>query len=76
MAPLKDFFTGERKPPSPRLCNIQRCVRTVDIESVGDPHHLTFFEMMGNWSIGDYFKNEKIVYLPAKHELSSLKAIP
>ena len=60
MAPLKAFFTGESKPPNRRLCNIQRCVRTVDIESVGDPHHLTFFEMMGNWSIGDYFKKEAI----------------
>lgn len=60
MAPLKDFFTGKRKPPNLRLCNIQRCIRTVDIESVGDPHHLTFFEMMGNWSIGDYFKKEAI----------------
>jgi alanyl-tRNA synthetase len=60
MAPLKDFFTGESNPPNHRLCNIQRCVRTIDIESVGDPHHLTFFEMMGNWSIGDYFKREAI----------------
>ena len=60
MAPLKAFFTGESIPPNRRLCNIQRCVRTVDIESVGDPHHLTFFEMMGNWSVGDYFKKEAI----------------
>lgn len=60
MAPLKTFFTGESNPPNRRLCNIQRCVRTIDIESVGDPHHLTFFEMMGNWSIGDYFKREAI----------------
>ncbi|MDD3607194.1 MAG: alanine--tRNA ligase-related protein [Candidatus Moranbacteria bacterium] len=60
MAPLKSFFTGESDPPSRRLCNVQRCVRTNDIESVGDPHHLTFFEMMGNWSIGDYFKREAI----------------
>jgi alanyl-tRNA synthetase len=60
MAPLKPFFTGEKDPPSKRLCNIQKCVRTNDIESVGDRHHLTFFEMMGNWSIGDYFKREAI----------------
>lgn len=60
MAPLKSLFTGDRMAPQPRLCNIQRCVRTNDIESVGDPHHLTFFEMMGNWSIGDYFKEEAI----------------
>jgi len=60
MAPLKPFFTGEQKPPEARLCNIQKCVRTNDIERVGDRHHLTFFEMMGNWSIGDYFKEEAI----------------
>lgn len=62
MAPLKPFFTGEKDPPSKRLCNIQKCVRTNDIESVGDRHHLTFFEMMGNWSIGDYFKREAIEF--------------
>lgn len=60
MAPLKPFFTGEKIPPHKRLCNIQKCVRTNDIESVGDRHHLTFFEMMGNWSIGAYFKREAI----------------
>uniref|UniRef100_A0A7V3J9X5 alanine--tRNA ligase n=1 Tax=candidate division CPR3 bacterium TaxID=2268181 RepID=A0A7V3J9X5_UNCC3 len=60
MAPLKPFFTGEKVPPHKRLCNIQKCIRTNDIESVGDRHHLTFFEMMGNWSIGDYFKREAI----------------
>lgn len=60
MASLKPYFTGEKLPPSKRLCNIQKCVRTNDIESVGDRHHLTFFEMMGNWSIGDYFKGEAI----------------
>lgn len=60
MAPLKLYFSGEKKPLSLRLCNIQKCIRTGDIESVGDRHHLTFFEMMGNWSIGDYFKEEAI----------------
>lgn len=60
MAPLKSYFTKEQQPPHQRLCNIQKCVRTNDIESVGDRHHLTFFEMMGNWSIGDYFKEEAI----------------
>lgn len=60
MAPLKPYFTGERIPPGPRLCNIQKCIRTDDIDSVGDRHHLTFFEMMGNWSIDDYFKERAI----------------
>lgn len=60
MAPLKPYFTGEKTPPQARLCNIQKCVRTNDIDSVGDRHHLTFFEMMGNWSIGDYFKEDAI----------------
>ena len=62
MAPLKSFFTREQIPPFPRLCNIQRCIRTNDIENVGDVHHLTFFEMMGNWSIGDYFKERAITF--------------
>lgn len=62
MAPLKPFFTGEKIPPSKCLCNIQKCVRTNDIESVGDRHHLTFFEMMGNWSIDDYFKRKAIEF--------------
>ncbi|MBU0708614.1 alanine--tRNA ligase [Patescibacteria group bacterium] len=56
MAPIKPYFTGEEKPPHPRLTNIQKCVRTEDIECVGDPHHHTFFEMFGSWSIGDYGK--------------------
>lgn len=60
MAPLKPYFTGEKTPPSPRLCNLQKCVRTNDIDGIGDRHHLTFFEMMGNWSIGDYFKEVSI----------------
>ncbi len=60
MAPLKSYFTAKEQPPAKRLCNIQKCVRTNDIESIGDRHHLTFFEMMGNWSIGDYFKEEAI----------------
>lgn len=60
MAPLKPYFTGQSIPPNPRLCNIQKCIRTNDIESVGDRHHLTFFEMMGNWAVGDYFKETAI----------------
>src|SRR5438105_2630085 len=53
MAPLKAYFLGLEAPPQKTLCNIQGCVRTNDIEEVGDRHHLTYFEMMGSWSIGD-----------------------
>jgi len=60
MAPLKAYFTGEQTPPHPRLCNVQPCIRTIDIDDVGDRHHLTLFEMLGSWSIGDYFKDKAI----------------
>lgn len=60
MAPLKRFFTGEETPKSKRLCNIQPCIRTIDIDQVGDKHHLTSFQMLGSWSIGDYFKEDAI----------------
>jgi alanyl-tRNA synthetase len=60
MAPLKRYFTGEAEPPHPDLCNVQPCVRTRDIEDVGDRHHLTLFEMMGSWSINNYFKEQAI----------------
>ncbi|MBR2974294.1 MAG: alanine--tRNA ligase, partial [Clostridia bacterium] len=59
MQPLMPYLLGEKHPQGTRLCNVQGCVRTVDIESVGDSSHFTFFEMMGNWSLGDYFKEEK-----------------
>lgn len=62
MAPLKDFFTGAVKPPSKRLCDVQPCIRTIDIDSIGDKHHLTSFQMLGSWSIGDYFKEKAIYY--------------
>jgi alanyl-tRNA synthetase len=60
MAPLKAYFLGQERPPAPDLCNVQRCIRTNDIEEVGDRHHLTFFEMMGSWSIGHYWKDHAI----------------
>ncbi|MCX6757927.1 MAG: alanine--tRNA ligase-related protein [Candidatus Nomurabacteria bacterium] len=60
MQPLMPYLLGEKHPEGKRLVNIQKCVRTVDLEEVGDATHLTFFEMMGNWSLGDYFKQEAI----------------
>ena len=60
MAPLKPYFTGDAKPPARDLTNVQPCIRTKDIDDVGDRHHLTFFEMMGSWSIGGYFKRRAI----------------
>lgn len=62
MAPLKKYFTGEAEPPGKKLCNIQPCIRTIDIEETGDRHHLTSFEMLGSWGINDYFKKEAITF--------------
>jgi len=60
MQPLIPYLLGKKHPKGNRLVNIQRCVRTCDIEEVGDDYHLTVFEMLGNWSLGDYFKQEAI----------------
>lgn len=62
MQPLMPYLLGKKHPAGKRLCNVQGCVRTVDIDAVGDASHFTFFEMMGNWSLGDYFKKEKTAW--------------
>lgn len=60
MHPLVPYLLGEKHPAGKRLTDVQKCVRTGDIDEVGDASHCTFFEMMGNWSLGDYFKDEMI----------------
>ncbi len=62
MHPLVPYLLGEKHPEGTRLTDVQKCVRTGDIEDVGDPSHCTFFEMLGNWSLGDYFKKEMIAW--------------
>jgi len=62
MHPLVPFLLGEKHPSGKRLVNVQRCLRTGDIEEIGDDSHLTFFEMFGNWSLGDYWKEDAIKY--------------
>ena len=62
MQPLIPYLMGEPHPYGKRLCDYQKCVRLTDLEEIGDKTHHTFFEMLGNWSLGDYFKKESIAY--------------
>src|SRR5205814_4890943 len=62
MFPLVPYLLGEKHPAGKRLTNVQKCIRTVDIDNVGDDTHVIFIEMLGNWSLGDYFKKEAIAW--------------
>ena len=70
MHPLVPFLLGQKHPSGRKLVNVQKCLRTSDIGEVGDSFHLSFFEMLGNWSLGDYFKKEAITW---SHEFLTSK---
>ena len=62
MHPIIPYLLGQPHPLGKRLCNVQKCIRTVDFDNIGDTYHHTFFEMLGKWSVGDYFKKQAIEY--------------
>ena len=62
MHPLVPYLLGEKHPSGDKLVDVQKCIRTIDIDEVGDDVHLTFFEMLGNWSLGDYWKKDAITW--------------
>ena len=62
MQPLIPYLMGQKHPYGTRLCDYQKCIRTNDLENIGDTYHHTFFEMLGNWSLGDYFKKDAITW--------------
>src|SRR5256885_6452052 len=63
MQPLVPYLLGETHPQGTRLVNVQNCFRAQDIDEIGDNRHTTFFRMLGNWSLGDYFKKEQLPWL-------------
>src|SRR3989344_7546230 len=74
MQPLVPYLSGQPHPLGKRIVNVQKCLRTVDFDNIGDNTHHTFFQMLGNWSLGDYFKTEAIAwsfeFLTSKKELN------
>ena len=62
MQPLIPYLMGKEHPYGTRLCDAQKCIRTNDLDAIGDTYHHTFFEMLGNWSLGDYFKKDAITW--------------